>query len=190
LISNITRRYAFISITSLLLLVPTLTLVKAQSTSKSELSIQLDKHDISLTAGDWSSFAVAITNDGRTETPPLIAYANIARTTRGIFADPEECFPNVSHYLKPLQPGETINLRWELHGVFEGEFVSYITLLLLSKDKSFSPIVSSPVHINVQPNRMLPLKEVIPTIIIVPSLLGVLSMIMFVYDKRKGRGYC
>jgi len=188
LISNITRRYAFISITSLLLIVTTLTSVNAQSTSKSELSIQLDKHDISLTAGDWSSFAVAITNDGRTETPPLIAYANIARTTRGIFADPEECFPNVSHYLKPLQPGETINLRWELLGVFEGEFVSYITLL--SKDKSFSPIVSSPVHINVQPNRMLPLKEVIPTIIIVPSLLGVLSMIMFVYDKRKRSGYC
>lgn len=146
-------------------------------------NLDLNKNNISMTAGDWDSLTATITNNDDQVSQPFIVTVNLVRVSEGEFADPEEIFIPITHYTKPLGVNETINLDWEIHGVFEGEFILFVTIA--SSDPTFTPIISSTIPLNILPNKILPLNQVISIVFIVPSLLAILLVITLILNRRK-----
>lgn len=131
-----------------------------------KVTLQITKTDGVVTAGDWLEFDAVLRNEGATVTPPLAAHLSIAALTQGKHVDPEDWSPQRTQYLSPLQPGESVQLPWRLHALLEGTFASFVTVV--SEEGSFRPVVSESLRLRVAPDKILPWKDVIPVVALVP----------------------
>jgi hypothetical protein len=147
------------------------------------VTVEISKESATLTAGEWVAFETMLRNGGATPTPPLAAHLSIAALAKGKHVDPEDWSPQRTQYLPPLQPGASVQLRWKLHTLFEGAFASFVTVV--SAEESFPPALSSPLRLQVAPDNILPLKEVIPVVAVVPFFPLALLLFMVVYTRRR-----
>ena len=155
----------------------------AQSSVGNELSIQISQETATLMAGDWVAFHTVLQNDSATATPPLAVHLSVADVKSGRHVDPEDWSPQRTQYVQ-LQPGESVQLNWRLHALFEGEFATFLTVL--SPERTFVPLMSSPLQLQVTPDNILPLRTVIPVVAVVPIFpLGLL--LVTVLNRRKRR---
>jgi len=178
--------------TKVILLIALITLVSltpvtasAQtSTDGGTVSVAIDMDSVSLIAGDWVTFHTVISNTGDSVAPPLVANFNVASIHPGPHVDPEDWSPLRTQYIDAIQPGESVELSWDVHTLFEGDFAVYVTIV--SQEKSFGPVGSPTLHIHAEPDNVLPLNEVIPVVAIVPLFpLGLLLLTS--RSKRKQR---
>lgn len=152
--------------------------------AQSEIYVDLNTNKMSLVAGNKGSIIADITNEGLTTTPPLMISASIIRVgEKGIFADPEEVFSEITFYVDTIMPGETIEKNWEINGVFEGEFIVFITTA--AKDATFVPSVSEIVEVSILQNNILPMNRVIPVVTIVPIILLLILIVIGLRSKKK-----
>lgn len=157
-------------------------LARAQDPSRdATIIMQISQKSAALTAGEWVEFSTVLRNDGATATPPLAAHLSIAAVDEGRHVDPEDWSPQRTQYLPPLQPGESVQLTWKLHALFEGVFVSFITVA--STEESFPPAMSPFLRLQVAPDQILPLKDVIPVVAVVP--LFPLALLVFMVAYRR-----
>jgi len=146
------------------------------------VTVTIDKDSTSVVAGDWITFHTVISNTGDSATPPLVANFNVASIHPGPHIDPEDWSPLRTQYIEAVQPGESIELAWNVHTLFEGDFVVYVTIV--SHEKSFGPVGSPTLHIQAGPDNVLPMNEVIPVVAIIP--LFPLALLLFtVLSRRK-----
>lgn len=164
------RQFAFV----ILLLIAWLGLTSAiEAQNESGLSIQISRQTVSMMAGDWATFNTRLHNGGQSASPPLVAHLNIAAVKQGPYVDPEDWSPQRTQYLPPLQPGETVEVVWQVHALTQGEFGAYVTII--SPQASFEPVVSSTLLLQVAADNILPLNQVIPVVAAVPLFpLGLL----------------
>jgi hypothetical protein len=153
------------------------------STTEGIVTVTIDRDSVSLIAGDWVSFHTMISNTSDDSTPPLVANFNVASIHPGPHVDPEDWSPLRTQYIDTLQPGETIELSWDVHTLFEGDFAVYVTIV--SQEKSFGPVGSPTLHIHAERDNVLPLNEVIPVVAIVP--LFPLALLLFTSRFNKKR---
>lgn len=167
---------------NLFALAPLLRVARAQgSPREATITMQISQESASLTAGEWVEFSTGLRNDGATATPPLAAHLSIAAVDEGRHVDPEDWSPQRTQYLPPLQPGESVQLTWKLHALFEGVFVSFVTVA--STEESFPPAMSPFLRLQVAPDQILPLKDVIPVVAMVP--LFPLALLVFTVAYRR-----
>lgn len=158
----------------LVIILGTPSLAQAQSpTGNSPVIVEISQDSATLMAGDWVEFSTIIRNEGSTATPPLVAHLNVAAVKRGPYVDPEDWSPRRTRYIDPMQPGETVQLDWRVHTLVKGEFASFVTVV--APESSFIPAASSSLLMQVSPDNILPMNEVVPVVAIVPLFpLGLL----------------
>ena len=169
-----------------LMLLMSLTPVTASaqtSTTDGNVSVTIDQDSASIVAGDWITFHTVISSTGNSATPPLVANFNVASIHPGPHVDPEDWSPLRTQYIDTIQPGGSVELAWEVHTLFEGDFAIYVTIV--SQEKSFGPVGSPTLHIHAGPDNVLPLNEVIPVAVIVP--LFPLALLLFTSRSKRNQ---
>jgi hypothetical protein len=150
------------------------------------VTVQINRESAALMAGDWVEFNTVLHNGGTTATPPLVVHLNIAAVKKGRHVDPEDWSPERTQYLAPIQPGDSVQLTWKLHALFEGEFATFVTIV--SPEKSFLPVASSSSLVHVDPDNILPMAEVIPVVVVVPTVPLALLLFSIAHARRRRRG--
>ena len=153
-------------------------------TSAGGVTVTMDMDSASIVAGEWITFHTLIRNTGDSATPPLVASLNVASIRPGPHVDPEDWSPLRYQYIKAIAPGDSVELEWEVHTLFEGDFAVYVTLL--SQDKDFAPVGSPSLQIHAKPDNVLPLDEVLPVAAIVPLIP--LALLLWTSQREKRRG--
>jgi hypothetical protein len=169
-----------ILLTGLLLLVSA-PIAAVRSPTDATVSVQISRESAALTAADWVEFDTVLRNHGATATSPLVAHLSIAALDKGRYVDPEDWAPQRTQHLPPLLPGESVRLGWKVRALFEGAFVTFVTVV--SSEESFRPAVSAQLSLQVAPDDILPLKEVIPVAAVVP--LFPLALLIFGAARRR-----
>lgn len=147
------------------------------------VSVRISKGAAALIAAEWVAFDTVLQNKGATATPPLAVHLSIAGLDRGKHVDSEDWSPERTQYLLPLQPGESVQLDWKVHALFEGTFVTFVTVV--SADDSFRPTVSASLRLEVAPDHILPLRYVVPVAAVVPVLPLALCVFTVVRARRR-----
>jgi len=150
-------------------------------TADGNVTVTIDKDSTTIVAGDWVTFHTVISNTGDSVTPPLVANFNVASIHPGPHVDPEDWSPLRTQYIDTIQPGGSVELAWEVHTLFEGDFAIYVTIV--SQEKSFGPVGSPTLHIHAGPDNVLPLNEVILVAVIVP--LFPLALLLFTSRSKR-----
>ena len=180
----ITKAILPIALIVLVSLTPVTASAQTSTTDGGNVTVTIDKDSTSLIAGDWVTFHTVISNTGDSATSPLVANFNVASIQPGRHVDPEDWSPLRTQYIDVIQPGETVELTWDVHTLFEGDFAVYVTIV--SQEKSFGPVGSPTLHIHAEPDNVLPLNEVIPVAAIVP-LFPLALLLLASRFKRKQR---
>jgi len=155
------------------------------SPADAPVSVQMSKASAVLTAAEWVEFDTVLRNHGAAATPPLVVHLAIAALDQGRYVDPEDWSPQRTQYLPPLQPGESVRLGWRLRALAEGAFVTFVTVV--PAEESFPPAVSASLRLQVTPDNILPLKDVIPVITVVPLFPLALLVFAAAYTRRMER---
>jgi len=152
------------------------------SPTDATVSVQISKESAALAAAEWMEFDTVLRNNGATATPPLVVHLAIAALEKGRYVDPEDWSPQRTQYLPPLQPGESVRLPWRLLALNEGAFVTFVTVV--SAEESFPPAVSASLRLQVAPDDILPLKDVIPVAAVVPLFPLALLVFAVAHTRR------
>ena len=147
------------------------------------LSIEVSQDSGSILAGEWIEFNTVLHNTSDAATPPLVAHLNVAAVEPGPYVDPEDWSPNRTRYVAAIQSGDSVQLQWRVHALMEGEFGVFVTII--SSERSFSSVASSPLHLHVEPDQVLPMDNVVPVITIVPIIPLVLFLVGLVSAWRR-----
>jgi hypothetical protein len=153
------------------------------SPTSGAVTVEISRESAALTAGEWVEFNTVLRNNGAIATPPMTAHLSIAALAAGKHVDPEDWSPQRTQFLSPLQPGESVQLPWRLHVLFEGAFASFVTLV--SENESFAPVVSPSLRVQVAQDSILPWKDVIPVVAVVPLFPLALLVITVAYARRR-----
>lgn len=153
------------------------------SPSDATVTVRISKESAALAAGEWVEFDAVLRNHGATASPSLAAHLSVAALDKGLHVDPEDWSPRRTQYLPSLQPGESVRLTWKLHALFEGAFASFVTVV--STEESFQPAVSASLRLQVTPDNILPLKDVIPVVAAVPFFPLALLVFTVAYTRRR-----
>jgi len=155
------------------------------------VTLEISKNSAELTAGDWLEFNTVLRNNGSTATPELVAHLNIAALNKGRYVDPEDWSLERTQYVPPIQPHESLKLKWKVHALIEGNFATFVTIVSANKspnkllDKSFSAMVTTPLIIQVAPDNILPMNEVIPVVALVPIFPLILLIFTTISSRRR-----
>ena len=160
--------------------------VMPSGSSESTVSVQIDKDEAWLTAGDWVEFETTLQNTGTAPTPPLVAHLNIAAVQRGPYVDPEDWSSDRTRYLRPLSAGVSRDLTWKVHALLGGEFSAFVSIV--SPEKDFAPAASPPLRLHVAPDNILPISDVIPVVALVPMFPLVLLLAGLILTIRSRQG--
>ena len=180
-LKNLAKVISLIGLMLLISLAP-VTAFAQTVTTDGNVTVTIDKESTSIVAGDWVTFHTVIRNTGDSATPPLVANFNVASIHPGPHVDPEDWSPLRTQYIDTIQPGGSVELAWDVHTLFEGDFAIYVTIV--SQEKSFTPVGSPTLHIQAGPDNVLPLNEVIPVVAIIP--LFPLALLFFT-GRAKGK---
>lgn len=183
---------ALISVLVILpMLVPTPALaMSTQTTPKTESPLQLtiDVAYIEAKTGDEFQFATTVTYLGaESESPAMIVAMNIVNLdAEGDPVDPEDWSPERSQVIESLAPGESAMQTWDIHPIFEGDYMVYMTLIPEPDGPrtTSQPVASPGIHLTVEqftqlnPGGVLPIATGLPV-----SLLTIMGL-MVGYRRR------
>ncbi len=156
---------------------------RAQGKVERDVAVAMSETGAVLVAGEWFDFTTPVRNEGATATPPLVAHLTITAVDTTRHVDPEDWSPLRTQFLPPLQPGETAQVDWQLHVLFEGQFAAFVTVLAADRSR---PLVMSPaLRLQVAPDDIMPLNDVIPVAAVVPLFPLALLVFGVVRSRRR-----
>ncbi len=131
-------------------------------------TIEISQQSATLTVGESVRFSTVLHNAGTVATPPLVAHLNIASLQSGPYVDPEDWSGSRTRYLPALQPGETRTIPWQVRALTEGDFAAFVTVV--AADPDWQPVAGSILKITGIPREILPLRNVLPVVVVVPMV--------------------
>ena len=152
---------------------------------EAHISVAMSRESAAVTAAEWVEFQSVLRNDGATATPPLVAHLAIAAVDKAREVDPEDWSTQRTQHVRPLQPGESVQLGWKLRALIDGTYAAFVTVV--SAREPFPSAVSAPVRLQVAPDDILPLQEVVPVAAVVPLCPLALLVSTVIYKRRKDR---
>ena len=97
--------------------------------SASDVAVSIGRTHVSTSLGRSFSFTTEVANRGSGPTGTLVAHLNILSLKPGVYVDPEDWSSNRTHYLDPIPPGSSRNVRWQIKAVNGGALGAYVTVV-------------------------------------------------------------
>lgn len=159
---------------------------QAGNTPFEELSISIDVDTAVVKTGDKVNFNTVVTNNGSSQSLPLIVAMNIINlNAQGDVVDPEDWSPQRTQYSQPLAPGGSVSHGWVINTILDGDYMVYMVLIPApgSQDTTSHPVASPGIHLTVTPFTRINPGGVLPYAIGGPVI--VLIGILILYRLRR-----
>jgi hypothetical protein len=142
--------------------------------SAGDLTVAVNKSDVSTNTGDVFTFTSEITNEGSKSTPGLIANLAFVAVDGETYVDPEDWSPQRTLSLPPIAARSSSTQTWTVKTVLNGDVAVYVAVLpappALGGGESLA--VSPAIEVHVEEHRALNPGGVLPTVLGVPALLA------------------
>jgi len=151
-----------------------------------DLTISIDLDTAVVKSGDKVEFNTVVTNNGSSQSLPLIVAMNIINlNAQGDVVDPEDWSPQRTQYSQPLSPGASVSHAWIINTILDGDYMVYMTLIPApgSQDTTSHPVASPGIHLTVTPFTRINPGGVLPYAIGGPVI--VLIGILVLYRMRR-----
>ena len=150
-----------------------------------DVSVAVDRANISTRLGNSFSFRTRIANRGAAATGPLVAHLNILSLKNGVYVDPEDWSSRRTVYLDPLRSGASRTITWTMKAVNSGSFATYVAVLpRLDPDRR--PATGRAVHVAVAERRTINSGGILPLAVGIPFLIGLLAAGVHIARRRMG----
>jgi hypothetical protein len=136
------------------------------------VELTLDRQRIETTVGRVLTVESRIANVGEAPLPAMIAHLNVTSTDPAVYVDLEDWSAEVTRSVEPLDPGRSTTLSWDFQAVNGGSFEVYVVLVPPAGDL----VASRPVRVEVAKRRALNAGGALPVVLVVPALLGLLTV--------------
>jgi len=156
------------------------------NSSAEDLSITIDLDTALVKSGDKVEFNTVVTNNGSSDSLPLIVAMNIINlNAQGDVVDPEDWSPQRTQYSEPLAPGGTVSHAWIINTILDGDYMVYMVLFPAPgrQDASSHPVASPGIHLTVTPFTRINPGGVLPYAVGGPVI--VLIGILVLYRMRR-----
>lgn len=139
-----------------------------------ELSISLDTTEVTTLTGERFTFTSTVTNNGTSETGPLVANLNFVSIDQETYMDPEDWSGHRSQTVEPITPGGSATQTWTVKPVLAGEIGVYVAVLPGDPElvSAGSLAISPGLHISVGEERSLNPGGVLPVVLAVPGFIA------------------
>jgi ABC-2 type transport system permease protein len=163
--------------------IPALAATPDASDQPMEITIDLEYRTVA--AGEKIDFTTVVTNKGTQASAPFHVSMNIIKIGSGDPVDPEDWSPERSQAEGALAPGKSAERSWVVHGILEGNYMVYMTVVPTpaGPDMTTQTFSSKGLHVIVKPTANRNPGGVLPVAIAVPASL-VLGTVLL---RRRGR---
>jgi hypothetical protein len=148
----------------------------------SNVSVTVDRPQISTRLGGKFTFRSTVTNRGSTEVRGLIAHLNVLSLKNGVYVDPEDWSSNRTRYLGPIPPHGSVSLSWSMQAVNDGDFGIYVAVLPDSGEAQ-PPTTAPTIHLAVAERKTLNASGIVPLALGIPAALGLLTLGLRLYRR-------
>ena len=150
----------------------------ASPATKQSMQISVDLDHKTVTAGTEIDFNTIVANSGTQASLPFHVSMNIIKIGSGDPVDPEDWSPERSQEVDSLKAGESAEQTWVVHGILEGNYMVYMTVIPTpdGPDTTTQTTSSTGIHIivkasaNTNPGGVLPIAIAIPLALTVGTL--------------------
>jgi hypothetical protein len=147
----------------------------ASAATGEQVSVSMDRQEVSTKLGKKFVFHSILTNRGSTATGPLIAHLNVLSYGSSVYVDPEDWSSNRVRYLAPIPAGGSTRIAWRIEGVNAGKFAVYVSVLPNSASLQ-APASGPTLHVKVTQRRTLNSGGILPLALGIPGFLGLLAL--------------
>jgi len=189
------RRNRFFRTTNLFLIAVTLISLSSHQrtafaaelkSAESGLQISIDITYKIVKTGDSIEFTTEVSYQGEGLSPEIVVAMNIVNLGDGDPVDPEDWSPERTQSVDPLTSGESELQDWTVRAILDGDYLVYMVVLPTPEtpESTSQPIVSTGIHLTVNPFTQLNPGGVLPIAIGMPVGLAVL-MFFLQWQRRK-----
>lgn len=160
----------------------------AAEAANSPLQIAVDLDYQIMKAGDEITFNTVVTNNGAEASPDFHVSMNIIKIGSGDPVDPEDWSPERTQAVEALAPGATAEQEWTVHGILEGNYMVYLTIIPTpdGPEATSQTVSSMGIHLTISASEKTNPGGVLPVAIGIPLVLTVGTAFMRVRQRQGG----
>jgi hypothetical protein len=166
-----------------LLCAAVLTPEPAVATGAADISVELDRTELSTSIGQRFGFTSTIRNDSDEPMEGVVAHLNVLGLDPDIYVDPEDWSSDRTQFLDPLPAHESARLTWEVQAVSPGDLAIYVTVT--RQEGADDVTASKALRVSVAQARKLNAAAAAPLVIGMPA--GVLVLLVLATLRRRRR---
>jgi hypothetical protein len=166
-----------------LLCAAVLTPESAVATGAADISVELDRTELSTSIGQRFGFTSTIRNNSDEPMEGVVAHLNVLGLDPDIYVDPEDWSSDRTQFLDPLPAHESARLTWEVQAVSPGDLAIYVTVT--RQEGADDVTASKGLRVSVAQARKLNAAAAAPLVIGMPA--GVLVLLVLATLRRRRR---
>jgi uncharacterized membrane protein len=166
-----------------LLCAAVLTPESAAAASAADVSVELDRTELSTSIGQRFGFTSTIRNNSDEPMEGVVAHLNVLGLDPDIYVDPEDWSSERTQFLDPLPAHESARLTWEVQAVSAGDLAIYVTAT--TQEGADDVTASKALRVSVAQARKLNAAAAAPLVIGMPA--GVLLLLVLATVRRRRR---
>lgn len=166
------------------LLAAVLLAVPALAAEAAQVSVSVDRTEITTQLGGKTQFRSTIRNDGPAAVSGLIAHLNVLSLRPGTYVDPEDWSSQRTHYLDPIPAGGSTTVTWHIQAVNDGRLGMYVAVLPESA-AALPPVTGPTIQLNVTERKTLNSGGILPLALGIPAFLGLLALGVRLHRGRR-----
>jgi hypothetical protein len=140
-----------------------------------QISVRVDRAEITTRLGHKFAFRSTITNDGATPLSGVIAHLNVLSYDPGTYVDPEDWSSHRTIYLATLSPRATRTVTWKPQAVNDGTFAVYVAAVPRVGTPG-APVTGPAIRVDVAKRTTLNAQGVVPLALGIPTALAALAL--------------
>jgi hypothetical protein len=166
-----------------LLCAAVLTPESAVATGAADISVELDRTELSTSIGQRFGFTSTIRSNSDEPMEGVVAHLNVLGLDPDIYVDPEDWSSDRTQFLDPLPAHESARLTWEVQAVSPGDLAIYVTVT--RQEGADDVTASKALRVSVAQARKLNAAAAAPLVIGMPA--GVLVLLVLATLRRRRR---
>lgn len=166
-----------------LLCAAVLTPESAAAAGAADVSVELDRTELSTSIGQRFGFTSTIRNNSDEPMEGVVAHLNVLGLDPDIYVDPEDWSSERTQFLDPLPAHESARLTWEVQAVSPGDLAIYVTVT--RQEGADDVTASKALRVSVAQARKLNAAAAAPLVIGMPA--GVLVLLVLATVRRRRR---
>ena len=155
----------------------------ADAAGAADVSVELDRTELSTSIGQRFGFTSTIRNDSDEPMEGVVAHLNVLGLDPDIYVDPEDWSSDRTQFLDPLPAHESVQLTWDVQAVSPGDLAIYVTVT--RQEGAAEVTASNALRVSVAQARKLNATAAAPLVIGMPA--GVLLLLVLATVRRHRR---